>query len=132
MLFSFVCLGLQVVFSPQVFLPKPCRHLSSTSYMLHAPPISVSVSFTAPLLTNSTRDFSFRVYCSQAHVALAVCHTHCQTVSNLVLLYFKRVALKRTQNQSDLLYFEAYKNCTYIRRKFNMHGSVHRNMNQYK
>jgi len=98
-----------VVFSPEVFPPKACMPLSSTSYMLHVPPISVSVAFTAPLLTNSTRDFSFRVYCSQTHVALAVCHTHCQTVSNLVLLYFKTVTLKRIQNQSDLLDFEAYK-----------------------
>ena len=106
---SFVCLGLPVVFSPQVFPPKPCMHLSSTSYMLHAPPISVSVAFTAPLLTNSTRDVSFLVCCSQAHVALAVCHTNCRTVPNLVLLYFKTVTLKTIQNQYDLQDFEAYK-----------------------
>jgi hypothetical protein len=85
MLSSFACLGLQVVFSPQVFPPKPCMHLSSISYMLHAPPVSVSVAFTAPLLTNSTCDFSFRVYCSQTHVALATCHTHCRTVSYFIL-----------------------------------------------
>jgi len=28
---SFFCLGLQVVFSPQFFPPKPCMHPSSTS-----------------------------------------------------------------------------------------------------
>jgi hypothetical protein len=77
--------------------------------VLHVQPISVSVAFTAPLLTNPTCDGSFRVCCSEAHVALAVCHTHCRTVSNLVLLYFKIVALKSTLNQSDPQDFEAYK-----------------------
>jgi len=37
---SHLCLGLPSGLFPQISPPKPCIHLSSPPYMLHAPPIS--------------------------------------------------------------------------------------------
>ena len=40
LILSYLCLGLQSGSFPQVSPPKPCTHLSSPPYMLHAPPVS--------------------------------------------------------------------------------------------
>ena len=80
----------------------PAKTLHASVFYLARATCTAQLSFSGfygPLLTNSTRDVSFRVCCSQAHVALAVFHTHWRTVSDLVLLCFKTVALKTTQNQ---------------------------------
>jgi hypothetical protein len=63
--------------------------------VLHDQPISVSVAFTAPLLTTSTRDGSIRV-CFFSGTSDTGCLPHSLPVSNLVLLYFKIVDLKWT------------------------------------